>query len=107
MPAAYAETITIATYDNHRQVWIGGFDAKCSRKGSAVQRVKTIGIDEVRQPAAAADPADQYGLGWSLPQILQCPDQRLEHSEIAASRTPDRWDAVLLDQTIWIYLIDS
>ena len=60
VPAADGERVAVTAQRQHLQVRVGDLDARGDRHGPAVDGVEAVGADEERQPARAADAADQH-----------------------------------------------
>ena len=101
--SADAAAITIAHDDEYVQIGAFDLDALGDRQGAAVQTVKAVGLEIVREAAGAADPGDEYRLLGRQSLVATQALYSGEYTVVAATDAPARYyTLIVLDSEAFV-----
>ena len=83
-------SVAVAAEHEHMQVGPGQRHAAGKRQRAAVDEVGAVSLDEIREPARAADAGDGGDLLVPEAALLDQLEIERQHGEIAAARAPGR-----------------
>src|SRR2546426_7380942 len=88
MISADGKSITVATKNEHVQVWPREGNATGKRQRPAMDVMRAMGLDEIGEPAGAADAGDRRD--FLMPHLAFFDELEIKrkHGEIAAARAP-------------------
>ncbi len=100
MVAADGGGVAVAHDHDHLEPGVGQFDAGGKGQGPAVGGVERIEIHVNAHAPGAADPRDHDNIVFGKPGAVDGPDQRPQNNAVAAPRTPDMGELLLVAQVL-------
>lgn len=100
MVAADGGGVAVAHDHDHLELGVGQFDAGGEGQRPAMGGVECIEIHVHAQPPGAADPRHQDNVVFPKPGAVDGPDQRPQDNAVAAPRTPDVGELLLVAQIL-------